>query len=117
MRQGRTHKPPGSPYSNVHQPQTHVGGNQVVLAGQRHHEFPHQTPEQATSQEEYMGKVQQAPFHNISVGSNIQQFHAVPQLQGLVENRLLHRQLEQQRLLNLEQLSKEEQLSADLLSL
>ena len=116
MRQvGRTHKPHGSPYSNVHQPQTHVGGNQVVMAGQRHHEFPLQAPEQATSQEEHMGKVQQPPFHNINVSSNIPQFHAVPQPQGLVEDpRLLHHQFEQQRLLSLEQQSKQEQLSADL---
>ena len=115
MRQGHTNKPPGSSYSNVHQPQTHVGGNKVVLARQKHHEFPLQTPEQAASQQEYMGKIQQPPFQNISVSGNIQQFHAVPQPQRPVEDpRLLHHQLEQQMLLNLQQLSKQEQLSADL---
>ena len=85
MRQGRTHKP-----------------------GQRQHEYPLETLEQATSREGYLGKVQQSPFHNIP---QLYSDHAVPQPQGLVEDpRFL------QRLLSLEEQShgKQEQLKADL---
>ena len=80
--------------------------------GQRQHEYPLETLEQATSQEGYLGNVRQPQFHNIP---QLYSDHAVPQPQGLVEDpRLLHHQREQQRLLSLEQLSKQEQLSADL---
>ena len=89
MRQGRTHNP-----------------------GQRQHEYPLETLKQATSQEGYLGKVRQSPFHNIP---QFYSDHAVSQLQGLVEDpRLFYHQLEQQRLLSLEQQSKKEQLSAKL---
>ena len=74
--------------------------------GQSPHEYPLETLEQAKSQEGYFGKVQQSPFHNIP---QLYSDHAVPQPQGLVKYpRFL------QRLLSLEEQSKQEQLNADL---
>ena len=75
-----------------------------------------QTPELVTSQEECMGKVQQPFFHNL--GSNRPQFysdHAVRHQQVLVENpRIFQHQVEQQRLYNLEEQTKRDQMAADL---